>query len=46
VKERYASALQLMKNIEQRKQTILRVCQSIVRRQGDFLEFALIIGSR
>jgi RNA polymerase sigma-54 factor len=38
VKERYASALQLMKNIEQRKQTILKVCQSIVRRQLDFLE--------
>jgi len=27
-----------MKNIEQRKQTILRVCQSIVRRQTDFLD--------
>jgi len=38
VKERYASALQLMKNIEQRKHTILRVCQSIVRRQADFLD--------
>jgi RNA polymerase sigma-54 factor len=38
VKERYASALQLMKNIEQRKQTILKVCQAIVRRQGDFLQ--------
>lgn len=38
VKEKYASALQLMKNIEQRKQTILKVCQSIVRRQGEFLE--------
>jgi len=38
VKERYASAIQLMKNIEQRKQTILKVCQSIVRRQMDFLE--------
>jgi RNA polymerase sigma-54 factor len=38
VKERYASALQLMKNIEQRKQTILKVCQSIVRRQTEFLE--------
>jgi RNA polymerase sigma-54 factor len=37
VRERYASALQLMKNIEQRKQTILRVCQSIVRRQTEFL---------
>ena len=38
VKEKYASALQLMKNIEQRKQTILKVCQSIVRRQREFLE--------
>ena len=38
VKERYASAIQLMKNIEQRRQTILKVCQSIVRRQMDFLE--------
>jgi RNA polymerase sigma-54 factor len=38
VKERYASAIQLMKNIEQRKQTILKVCQSIVRRQLEFLE--------
>jgi len=26
-----------MKNIEQRKQTILKVCQAIVRRQTDFL---------
>ncbi len=39
VKERYASALQLIKNIEQRKQTIRRVCQSIVERQGEFFEF-------
>jgi RNA polymerase sigma-54 factor len=38
IKERYASAIQLMRNIEQRKQTILKVCQSIVRRQVDFLE--------
>ncbi|MDH4283467.1 MAG: RNA polymerase factor sigma-54 [Myxococcales bacterium] len=41
VKERYASAIQLMKNIEQRKQTILRVCRSIVERQGDFLEHGI-----
>ena len=41
VKERYASALQLIKNIEQRKQTIVRVCHSIVRRQGDFLEHGI-----
>ncbi len=41
VKERYASALQLIKNIEQRKQTILRVCHSIVQRQLEFLEFGI-----
>jgi RNA polymerase sigma-54 factor len=41
VKERFASALQLIKNIEQRKQTILRVCQSIVRRQTEFLELGI-----
>lgn len=41
VKERYASALQLIKNIEQRKQTIVRVCDSIVRRQLDFLEHGI-----
>jgi RNA polymerase sigma-54 factor len=38
VKERYRSALQLMRNIEQRKNTILRTCECIVRRQGEFLE--------
>jgi RNA polymerase sigma-54 factor len=38
VKERYKSAIQLIKNIEQRKQTIMRVCHSIVARQQDFLE--------
>ncbi len=37
VRERYTSAIQLMKNIEQRKQTILKVCQTIVRRQTEFL---------
>jgi RNA polymerase sigma-54 factor len=41
VKERYASAIQLMKNIEQRKQTILRVCQCIVGRQLEFLEHGI-----
>ncbi len=38
VKERFTAAMQLMKSIEQRKHTILRVCQSIIARQGDFLE--------
>ncbi len=41
IKERYASAIQLMKNIEQRKQTILKVCQSVVRRQLEFLEYGI-----
>jgi RNA polymerase sigma-54 factor len=30
-----------MKNIEQRKQTILKVCQAIVRRQTEFLSHGL-----
>ncbi len=38
VKERYKSAIQLIKNIEQRKQTILRVCYAILSRQHDFLD--------
>jgi RNA polymerase sigma-54 factor len=38
VKERFRSALQLMRNIAQRKSTILRTCQVIVRRQQDFLD--------
>ena len=38
VKERFTSAIQLIKNIEQRKQTITRVCESIIRRQSDFLD--------
>jgi RNA polymerase sigma-54 factor len=37
VRERYSSAIQLMKNIEQRKHTILRVCEAIRRRQHEFL---------
>ncbi len=38
VKERYSSAIQFIKNIEQRKQTIVRVCEAIVRRQTGFLD--------
>src|SRR5271169_3174194 len=38
VKERYKSAIQLIKNIEQRRQTILRVCYSILARQREFLD--------
>jgi RNA polymerase sigma-54 factor len=38
VKERFRSALQLMRNIAQRKSTILRTCEVIVRRQQEFFE--------
>ncbi len=38
VKERFTSALQLLKNIEQRKQTITKVCEAIIRRQTEFLD--------
>ena len=38
VKDRFRSAMQLMRNLAQRKSTILRTCEVIVRRQGDFLE--------
>jgi RNA polymerase sigma-54 factor len=41
VKERYKSAIQLIKNIEQRKQTITKVCHSIVQRQRDFLDHGI-----
>ncbi len=39
VKERFTAALQLMKSIEQRKHTILRVCQIIIQRQREFLDY-------
>jgi RNA polymerase sigma-54 factor len=41
VRERYTSAIQLMKNIEQRKQTILKVCECIKRRQTEFLALGI-----
>jgi len=41
VKDRYKSAIQLIKNIEQRKQTIMKVCYSIVARQQEFLELGI-----
>ena len=37
VKERVTAAMQLMKSIEQRKHTILRVCQIIIQRQAEYL---------
>src|SRR3569832_2383704 len=41
VKERFRSAMQLMRNIAQRKSTILRTCKVIVRRQQEFLDNGL-----
>jgi RNA polymerase sigma-54 factor len=41
VKERYKSAIQLIKNIEQRRQTILRVCNCILERQREFLDHGI-----
>ncbi len=41
VKERYKSAMQLIKNIEQRKQTILKTCYAIIGRQHEFLDFGI-----
>ncbi len=38
IRERFAAAIQLLKNIEQRKQTILRVCEMIIERQRQFLD--------
>jgi RNA polymerase sigma-54 factor len=38
VKERFRSAMQLLRNIAQRKSTILRTCEVIVRRQQEFLD--------
>lgn len=41
VKERYKSAVQLIKNIEQRRQTILKVCYAIIGRQHEFLDHGI-----
>jgi len=37
IRERYNSALQLLRNIEQRRQTIRGVCEAVVKRQPGFL---------
>ncbi|MGH9468608.1 MAG: RNA polymerase factor sigma-54 [Terriglobales bacterium] len=41
IKERYASAIQFLRNLEQRKQTIARVCHAIVERQPEFLNLGM-----
>jgi RNA polymerase sigma-54 factor len=41
VKERFKSAVQLLKNIEQRKNIIVKVCEAIVKHQHDFLDHGI-----
>ncbi len=41
IRDRYASAVQFLRNLEQRKQTIARVCHSIIARQADFLDLGM-----
>ena len=41
IKERFRSAVDFLKNIEHRRQTIYRVCHSIVERQRDFLDHGI-----
>ena len=38
VKDCFKSAVQLLKNIEQRKHIIVKVCEAIIRRQTEFLD--------
>lgn len=38
IKDRFRSAVDLLRNIEHRKQTIYRVCERIVQRQREFLD--------
>jgi RNA polymerase sigma-54 factor len=38
VRDRFRSAMQLLKNIEQRKNIIVRVCEVILRSQGRFMD--------
>src|SRR5438477_8082363 len=38
VKDCFKSAVQLLKNIEQRKHIIVKVCEAVIRRQSDFLD--------
>jgi len=38
VRERFRAAMELLRSIDQRQQTIARVCRAIVQRQQEFLE--------
>jgi RNA polymerase sigma-54 factor len=41
IKDKVRSAIDLLKNIEHRKQTIYKVCEQIVVRQRDFLDYGV-----
>ena len=41
IKDRFRSAVDLLKNIEHRKQTIYKVCERIIERQRDFLDHGI-----
>ncbi|MFM8394648.1 MAG: RNA polymerase factor sigma-54 [Acidobacteriota bacterium] len=41
IRDRFRSAVDLLKNIEHRKQTIYKVCERIVERQRDFLDYGV-----
>ncbi len=41
VKDCFKSAVQLLKNIEQRKHIIVKVCEAVIRRQTEFLDKGL-----
>ncbi len=42
IKEKVRSALELLKSVDQRQQTIYRVCSAIVNRQQEFLDRGLL----
>ena len=42
IKERVRSAIELLKSLDQREETIYRVCSAIVRRQQNFLDKGII----
>jgi RNA polymerase sigma-54 factor len=42
IKERFRSAIELLKSIDQRQQTIYRVCVAVINRQTEFLDRGLM----
>jgi RNA polymerase sigma-54 factor len=41
IREKIQSAMELLRSVNQRRETIYKVCQCIVRRQKEFLEYGL-----